>query len=594
MSRARRALLPALVFAVAFLTFWPGLSGEFVNWDDDVNFLANPNYRGLGWNNLRWMATTTYQGHWIPLSWLTLGVNYALDGMKPRGYHLGNLLLHGANATLFYWTARRLLTAAGAAAGELSLTAGAAFAALLFAVHPLRVESVVWITERRDVLSTLFFLASALGYLRAVKEGRDGRLALRWHLLSILAFVCAFMSKASTIMLPAALLLIDVYPLRRLGVGWRRLILEKLPYFGLAAADLAISLFAVVREARVTGLEEHGLTGRAAMVLYSFFFYPWKWVWPIKLSPMYEVPAHLNALAPRFLVPAAVVVLVSVMLVALRRRWPAGLAAWLYSALMILPLSGVVHVGYQLAQDRWSYRSGMGFALVMGGGLARLLDERARARVSAVITRTVLAGAAGIVFVLAAGAWDQSKIWQDSETLWRWAATLDPQCKMCWNNLGTALTGQQRHAEAEEAYRRAYAIRPYAAVANNIATALFNQGKTAQGEEMLREALHLDPDLTGALVNLGSQQARAGRFAEALPHLRRAYARDPVFPDAARVLTAALIGQAALELRSGRAPLAATLYREALAVQPGNAEAREGLDGLVSTRVPAAASDLRR
>jgi tetratricopeptide (TPR) repeat protein len=254
----------------------------------------------------------------------------------------------------------------------------------------------------------------------------------------------------------------------------------------------------------------------------------------------------------------------------------------------------VVHVGYQLAQDRWSYRSGMGFALVMGGGLARLLDERARARVSAVITRTVLAGAAGIVFVLAAGAWDQSKIWQDSETLWRWAATLDPQCKMCWNNLGTALTGQQRHAEAEEAYRRAYAIRPYAAVANNIATALFNQGKTAQGEEMLREALHLDPDLTGALVNLGSQQARAGRFAEALPHLRRAYARDPVFPDAARVLTAALIGQAALELRSGRAPLAATLYREALAVQPGNAEAREGLDGLASTRVPATASDLRR
>ncbi len=225
----RRLGAPCLIFAAAFLTFLPALGADFVNWDDDLNFLTNRDFRGLGWSNLRWMATTTHQGHWIPLTWLTLGVNYALGGMNPWGYHLGNLLFHAASAVLFYFAARRLLATAGPAAGEPALSVGAAFAALLFAVHPLRVESVVWVTERRDVLSVFFFLLATLGYLHAVERGRDGRLAPAWHGLSVAAFVCALMSKSSTLMLPAALLLLDVYPLRRVNRDWRRLIVEKLP-----------------------------------------------------------------------------------------------------------------------------------------------------------------------------------------------------------------------------------------------------------------------------------------------------------------------------------------------------------------------------
>jgi 4-amino-4-deoxy-L-arabinose transferase-like glycosyltransferase len=220
----RRFLLPAAVFAITFVTFLPGLSGEFVNWDDDVNFLGNPNFRGLGWSNVRWMFTTTHEGHWIPLTWLTLGLNYALGGMDPWGYHLVSLAFHAASAVLFYFVARRLIRAALAGAGPAALSWGAAFAAVLFAVHPLRVESVVWITERRDVQSMCFYLLAALGYLRAVEEGHDGRLSSLWRGLSVAAFVCAVMSKSSTIMLPAALFLIDVYPLRRTSLGWRRLI----------------------------------------------------------------------------------------------------------------------------------------------------------------------------------------------------------------------------------------------------------------------------------------------------------------------------------------------------------------------------------
>jgi len=577
----RRFLLPAAVFAIAFATFLPGLSGEFLNWDDDVNFLTNPNFRGLGWENLRWMFTTTHQGHWIPLSWLTLGVNYALGGMDPWGYHLLNLLFHAASAVLSYFAARRLISLAREGFGEPALSAGAAFAALLFAVHPLRVESVVWVTERRDVQSVFFFLLSALAYLRAVERGGDGGLAPVWRRLSVAAFVGALMSKSSTLMLPAALLLLDFYPLRRVARGWRRLILEKLPYLVLAAADMVVVWIAVQREATVSSLGAHGVAGRVAMVFYSFFYYPWKLVWPVELLPLHELPARLDPWEPRFLVPLVVVVLVSAALVALRRRWPAGLAAWAYSALMILPLSGVVHVGYQLVQDRWSYLSGMGFNVLAGGGIAWMLDARARGSVSPMITRSVMAGAAALVLVLAAGSWDQSKIWQDSETLWRWSVNLDPGCSVCWISLGQALSSQKRPAEAEAAFRRAAALRPMtAALANNIAMALAGQRKDALAEEMLRVALRLDANLTGALLNLGAYQAQTRRFAEALSNLRKAYAHDPGFPGSAKELARALVAAADSERKAGRPDQAMVLYQEALAVQPRNAQAREGLEAL--------------
>src|SRR5439155_1767367 len=202
----------------ASLPFLPSLQGQFLYWDDVTNFLMNEGYRGLGWPQLRYMLTTTLLGHWIPLTWLTLGVNYALGGMNPWGYHLGNLLLHSANAVCLYFIARRLLASAS---GEtparviesMPARVGAAFAALVFAVHPLRVESVAWITERRDVLSGLFFLLSILFYLRATDGGAFIR--GRWRTASLLAFAAAFLSKSIVMTLPGVLLLLDVYPLRR-------------------------------------------------------------------------------------------------------------------------------------------------------------------------------------------------------------------------------------------------------------------------------------------------------------------------------------------------------------------------------------------
>ena len=354
---------PLAVALVTAVVFAPVLRAGFVDWDDPINFLENPYYRGLGWRQLRWMLTATVMGHWIPVTWLTLGADFAVWGMNPFGYHLTNLLLHTASAVLFYFVSRHLLGLAMPAAAPEVLILGAAAAALVFAVHPLRVESVAWITERRDVLSGLFFLAAILAYLRGVETG--DRIEPRWRTYSLLLFAGGLLSKASVMTLPAVLVLLDVYPLRRGAFTWRRLIVEKAGYWALALAGAVGALVALkLSGLRITPYVAYGPEARLAMVAYSFWFYPSTWVWPIGLSPMYELPARLDPLSPRFLLPVIGLGAVTTLLALLRKRWPGGLAAWVYSAVMLLPISGVVHAGFQLAHDRYSYLSGLGFALL--------------------------------------------------------------------------------------------------------------------------------------------------------------------------------------------------------------------------------------
>src|SRR6266704_2292832 len=187
-------LLPVLIALVTFVPFLPTLDNQFVNWDDDDNLVENPHYRGLGWTHLRWMWTTSHIGHYAPLTWMTLGLDYLVWGLKPVGYHLGNLLLHAANAAVFYLVARRILGLALPGPGErgnVGLAAAAAFAALLFALHPLRVESVAWATERRDVLSGLFYLSAILVYLRACEREERGR---GWYWGAVALFAGALLS----------------------------------------------------------------------------------------------------------------------------------------------------------------------------------------------------------------------------------------------------------------------------------------------------------------------------------------------------------------------------------------------------------------
>src|SRR3989475_6700300 len=303
-NRSRRlelqhAVIPLVIAFSTFAAFLPTLQNQFVTWDDDKNFLENPHYRGLGWTHLRWMWTT-HLGHYIPLTWMTLGLDYLLWGMNPLGYHLTNLLLHAANAAVFFFILRRILTLALPSPSERghALAVSAGFAALVFAIHPLRVESVAWVTERRDVLSGLFYLVAILLYLRACERGARGR---GWYWLSVAAFVLALLSKSMVVNLPIVLLILDVYPLRRLGgsIGWRseparRGYVQKIPFVLLAAAASAIAVMSLFSIHAAASLAQLGVPSRLAISTYGLSFYLWKMILPVNLSPIYELPRTVS------------------------------------------------------------------------------------------------------------------------------------------------------------------------------------------------------------------------------------------------------------------------------------------------------------
>src|SRR5438094_3698081 len=320
-------LVPVVIALITCAAFLPTLQNQFVNLDDNDNFLDNPHYRGLAWTHLRWMWTT-HQGHYIPLTWMTLGLDYLLWGMNPVGYHLTSLLLHAANAVVFFFVVRRILTQALPSRSERghALAVAAGFAALVFAIHPLRVESVAWATERRDVLSGLLYLLTILMYLRACERGARGR---GWYWLSVAVFGCALLSKSMVVNLPVVLLILDVYPLRRLGgaIGWwsepaRRVYVEKIPFVLLAAAASAIAVMAQLSHDTMVSVVQLSALGRLALSVYGLSFYLWKTVAPVNLSPLYELPPTVNPWAPPFLLSYGLVVAITALVLALRRPWP--------------------------------------------------------------------------------------------------------------------------------------------------------------------------------------------------------------------------------------------------------------------------------
>jgi cytochrome c-type biogenesis protein CcmH/NrfG len=354
---------------------------------------------------------------------------------------------------------------------------------------------------------------------------------------------------------------------------------------------------AVRQGATVTGYAAYGLGARVAMTLYSLLFYPWKFLWPVDLSPMYELPARVEPLAWRFLLPMVAVPAITAALFALRRRWPGGLAAWVYSALLVLPVSGAVHAGYQLAHDRYSYLSGLGFAVLAGAAVVWVIRAGARRVLRPWIEGVVLGAVVLVVAALGAGAWRQSRVWHDSETLWRWAAGVDPACALCSNNLGHALimahsTSLGHVRLAEGLFRFAISQRPrHPEAYHNLGAALAMQGRYAEAEASLRTYLQLSPPGNPEPpARLGLLHVDQGRYADAIPLLRRALALDPRFPLVRKDLVLALRKRAAeLETRGERRE-AAGLLREAtdlLAHDPG-------APGPTSAREPAVGLDTGR
>ena len=592
--------LCVLLGVLVLWTFLPALRNDFVWYDDGVYVTENRHVQqGLTWETFRWAFHSTEGGNYLhPLTWLSHILDCQLFGLKPWGHHLTSVLLHTANAVLVFLVFRRLT---GATWRSLCLAA-------LFGLHPLRVESVAWVAERKDVLSTFFGLLALLSYAhyaqgRSKAEGRGtrgegpdsgaiaGGLALDSRLLSgaksrfigrrltldygltLFFFACGLMSKPMVVTLPFVLLLLDYWPLQRIGRAaihdsrftiWR-LVREKVPFFILAAVA-SVAAFIVQKHggAMMVGLP---FVARLENALVSYCRYLGRLFWPVKLAVFYPHPGHW---------PTTVVLLsgfllagISVLVIALRRQRPYLLIGWFWFLGTLVPVIGLVQVGDQAMADRYSYVPFIGlFVILIWSALELTRHWRYQAA-------SLSAAATAVVILCMALTRQQIGYWKDSEALFRHAITVTENNHVAHFNLGVVLGKQGRLDEAISQFQAALRSQPgYIDAHNNLGIVLARTGRLDEAVNQYREALRLKPDFFEARCNLGIALGRKGQLDEAISQFQEALKLAPHSADIRVNLGTALY-------QNGRLDEAISEFKEASRLDPDSAEAHNNLGVLL-------------
>ena len=516
--------LCALLAAAVLLVFGRTLKYDFVNYDDDVYFYANSHVQaGLTWPAMAWACTTGYNGNWHPLTWLSFMSDVELFGPGPAGPHLTNVLLHAANTVLLLLVLRRLT-------GSLWRSS---LVAALFGLHPLHVESVAWISERKDVLSGLFFMLTLLCYARAVTNGRrhmpgaeiagsvtgGTRQTSRFYWLSVLFFALGLMSKPMLVTVPFVLLLLDFWPLKRISVFERRttdwrVVGEKIPFFLLSALACVTTIYAQPQHG--VRIEKIPLEWRMENAVASCFVYLEKTFYPSGLTVFYPYSLDGMSAVKAFL---GVFVLVGICLgfILLSRNRPYLLVGWLWYLGMLVPVIGLVQIARHAYADRYTYLPLIGvFILLVWGGGELFPFWRQRRRVFGVAAVVVV----GAVMV---GAAKQTAYWRNSESLWTHALACTTGNYIAHNNLGLILMAQGNTAEALDHYQRAIEINPsFAEAHQNLGVVLAQEGQSAEAIRHFKKAIELQPDCADAYNSIGNVLANQGRLTEAITNYETA------------------------------------------------------------------------
>jgi len=572
-----RRAMPFLVVALTFAVFLPVLKNGFVEWDDIRNFVNNQKYRGLGWEQLKWMFTSAGLGPYTPLTTMTFGLDFLIWGVSPFGYHLTSVVLHCINAVVFYFLCFKLFTlAAGSLSREKSdeLYLSACFAALFFSIHPLRVESVAWLSGRHDILSCLFYMLAILLYIQPRSAGGENAPFRCRHMLPLAAFFLALLSKGMAISLPVVLVMFDIYPLRRLPDNsgkWfsretRQIWLEKIPFFVLAAVFGIIGYVCQAKVGALASYQKFGFISRAAQSLFAVFLYIHKTMIPSDLLPLYRLADGFGLSNPKSLFAGTVIAAITVAVIVLRRRQPAGLAVWVYYLATLSPVAGIVKINSQAAADRYTYLPCLGFALLAGAGfrMCRQAVGRRLGNICVILACLVIAGLSFLT-------WRQEKIWRDSVSLWSYDLRRDPGNALAHNNLGVALTREGRGMEAVPHYLKALELDPnYADPHNNLAVLLDDQGRTAEAIGHYRQSLRLNADSAEPNINLAVLLAGQGKLNEAKLHYQQALRVEPGNAQAHNNL-------GAIWLQEGRYEQALQEFRQALVFRPDYATAQNNM-----------------
>jgi len=564
-NQLRVVISLALVLVTATL-YWPLLHHEFINLDDEAYITANPHVQaGLSRASLAWAFQIGYAAYWHPLTWISHMLDCQLYGLNPAGHHLTSLLFHIANTLLlFFWLSRLTGT-----------VWRSAFVAALFAWHPLHVESVAWACERKDVLSSFFFLLTLLAYTSYVSH-KAGRAAL-FYLLSLCCFAGGLMSKPMVVTLPFVLLLLDFWPLQRFNApAHQRLFLEKIPFFALAAAGSAVTYFAQKGGGAVwaAGLP---LSSRLANALVSYLRYLSKSFWPVDLAVVYPYPHQW----PVFLIVAALLMLVfgTGLLLWRVRQNPYGLVGWLWFLGTLVPTIGIVQVGPQSMADRFTYLPGIGLFIAVAWGLNDLV--RLRPRWQPVVTS---AGGVALLACLLVTRM-QLKFWQDSITLMRHAIAVTTDNYIAYNCLGRALEDAGQPDEAFACYLKSVGIESHFPNSQyNLGMAWQKRGRPADAVEHLDAAVKLVPDNAAARFYLGTALMSAGLPDKAIEQFNEALQLDPG-------LIAAHNQLALFYIKHGRTADAIAHFSDVVRLQPDNPEAHFNLGlALLDNHEPAEAA----
>jgi tetratricopeptide (TPR) repeat protein len=499
---SRVELVTALGLALVTLAvFWPARDTQFTNRDDPFYVTGNPRVgSGLNAVNAGWAWTSFERANWHPLTWLSLQLDAQLFGVSAYAFRVTNLLLHVANVVLLFWVWRRMTGAAGPSA----------LVAALFALHPLHVESVAWVAERKDVLSTLFWMLALWAYVRYTEKP-----GVVPYLAVLVAFALGLTAKPMLVTLPCVLLLLDYWPLGRLGgPSFRFVILEKVPLLVLSAAACVVTVVAQARGQAVVTLDEYPFADRLANAVVSYAAYLVQTVWPWHLAVYYPYE-HLAWSDGRVWGSGLLLIGITAAAVWQAVRRPFLLVGWLWYLGTLVPVIGLVQVGSQARADRYTYVPLIGVFVMLAWSAAEWARRDDPAR------RRVWTGAAAALLGCAVLTWVQAGYWHDSFALWRHALAATGPNIEAHSGLGAAYRDAGDLWRAAEEFRRAVAIDPDDVHARtNLGWCLFSLRRYGEARAEFTRVLQTDPDNANAHFQLAVIAGMQGQPAEAVNHYR--------------------------------------------------------------------------
>ncbi|MCB0329839.1 MAG: tetratricopeptide repeat protein [Bdellovibrionales bacterium] len=499
-------LLSFGIFLIVPLVFSQTASFDFINFDDDIYVVNNPHVNtGLSWANIQWAFSTTHGGHWHPVTWLSHMVDCEIFGLNPGAHHLENVLLHAISSVLVFLLFLRCTN-------QLSLSF---VLASIFAVHPLRLESVAWVSERKDVLSILFGLLSLHLYLSFVSE-RELLFRRGYYIGSFLLLAVGLLSKPSLIVIPVLMVLLDFWPTARLKEK-QKLVIDKLPFFLLALGFACIVLFAQEQEGGLKQLSLYPLESRIAAALVGFLAYAGKLFFPTGMGIFYPFLDYPPGVASG---AAFGLIIVTIVCVQHRSNHPYLLFGWLWFLVSAAPIIGLVQVGGQAFADRWSYLPHIGFLLGIGSYL-----ESVTRQYNLLLLRKMF-----FLLPLLYGAITVSQLpnWKNTEAVFRHAIQLTPDNFLAHMNLAVELDNGGSAREAEFHYQRAVTLRPqYVLALDNLGSFYARQGEYKKAISYFERALAIAPGSVDARYHLGLAYAKSGSVVYAATEWVRVLSFEP-------------------------------------------------------------------